>query len=51
MAFITKHAGGYASDGSRDVLSIVPSALAETTPLYLGTAGLVKEVESLIRDA
>jgi fructose-1,6-bisphosphatase I len=51
MAFITKHAGGYASDGSRDVLSIVPSALAETAPLYLGTAGLVKEVESLIRGA
>ncbi|MGA2199020.1 MAG: fructose-1,6-bisphosphatase, partial [Nitrososphaerales archaeon] len=51
LAFNTKHAGGYASDGSRDVLSIVPSALAETTPLYLGTAGLVKEVESLIRDA
>ncbi len=51
MAFITKHAGGYASDGYRDVLSNAPSALAETTPLYLGTAGLVKEVESLIRGA
>jgi fructose-1,6-bisphosphatase I len=51
MAFITKHAGGYASDGSRDVLSLMPSDLAETTPLYLGTAGLVKEVESLIRGA
>jgi fructose-1,6-bisphosphatase I len=48
MAFITKHAGGYASDGSRDVLSILPSELAGTTPLYLGSAGLVREVESLI---
>jgi fructose-1,6-bisphosphatase I len=48
MALITKNAGGYASDGARDVLSIEPSALAETTPLYLGSAGLVREVEAMI---
>ncbi len=50
MAFVTKHAGGYASDGARDILAVAPSALAETTPLYLGSAGLVREVESLIAD-
>jgi fructose-1,6-bisphosphatase I len=49
MAFITKRAGGYASDGSNDILSIAPTALAETTPLYLGSSGLVREVESLIK--
>jgi len=48
MALITKNAGGYASDGARDVLAIEPSALAETTPLYLGSAGLVREVEEMI---
>jgi fructose-1,6-bisphosphatase I len=51
MAFITKRAGGYASDGSRDILSLAPTALAETTPLYLGSPGLVREVESLIMGA
>jgi len=48
MALIAKQAGGYASDGSRDVLSILPDALAATTPLYLGSSGLVREVEALI---
>ncbi len=48
MALITRDAGGRASDGRRDVLSITPAALAETTPLYLGSPGLVNEVESLI---
>jgi fructose-1,6-bisphosphatase I len=48
MGFIAKNAGGYASNGVRDVLSVAPSALAETTPLYLGSKGLVKEAESLI---
>jgi fructose-1,6-bisphosphatase I len=48
MAFIARNAGGYASDGTRDVLSVVPSELAETTPLYVGSRELVKEAESLI---
>jgi fructose-1,6-bisphosphatase I len=48
MAYITKRAGGYASDGTRDVLSLTPTALAETTPLYVGSPGLVREVEAMI---
>lgn len=48
MAYITNHAHGRASDGSRDILSITPSSLAEPTPLYLGSESLVREVESLI---
>lgn len=48
MALITKNAGGYASDGARDILELEPSALAETTALYLGSAGLVREVEEMI---
>ena len=49
MALITRQAGGSASDGSKDILSLLPSELAETTPLYLGSTDLVREVESLIR--
>lgn len=48
MAYITARAGGIASDGRKDILSVVPSTLAESTPLYLGTKSLVEEVQRLI---
>jgi fructose-1,6-bisphosphatase I len=46
MAYITERARGKASDGTRDILSLVPSTLAETTPLYLGTRSLVERLEA-----
>ncbi|MDA4136215.1 MAG: fructose-1,6-bisphosphatase [Thaumarchaeota archaeon] len=48
MAYITREAHGFASDGSRDILSLSPSSLAESTPVYMGTESLVREVESMI---
>jgi fructose-1,6-bisphosphatase I len=48
MAYITKHCGGYSSDGSHDILTVVPESLADSTPLYLGSTTLVKELEALI---
>jgi fructose-1,6-bisphosphatase I len=41
MAMIMKQAGGRASDGTRDILSIQPEALHERTPLYLGSTEFV----------
>jgi fructose-1,6-bisphosphatase I len=38
LAFIVEQAGGYASDGVRDVLDIVPEALHQRTPLFIGSA-------------
>jgi len=49
MAFITKHCGGYSSDGHGDALLLEPTSLADSTPIYLGSAALVKELENLIR--
>ena len=49
MAFITERAGGAASDGTNPILSITPKGLAETSPAYLGSIPLVREVEGLIR--
>jgi fructose-1,6-bisphosphatase I len=49
MSFITERAGGAASDGSERILSLRPAELAETTPIYLGTPSLVRELEGLIR--
>ncbi|MBI3115957.1 MAG: fructose-1,6-bisphosphatase [Thaumarchaeota archaeon] len=45
MAFIVKQAGGLASDGAMDILSLEPSSLAETCPAYLGNTSLVRELE------
>lgn len=50
MAYINEQAGGYASDGSRNILDIEPGSLAETSPLYIGSGSLVRELESLISE-
>ena len=41
LALVCVAAGGRASDGSRDILDIVPEGLHDRTPLFLGSAGLV----------
>ena len=48
MAFLNEQAGGYASDGRRNILDIDPSSLAETSPAYIGSAPLVRELEEKI---
>jgi len=48
MAYINEEAGGYASDGSRDILDITPSTLSETSPAYIGSAPMVHELERMI---
>lgn len=42
MAMIIEQAGGRATDGEREILSIQPEALHERTPLYLGSAEFVE---------
>ncbi|HEV2225681.1 MAG TPA: class 1 fructose-bisphosphatase [Nitrososphaerales archaeon] len=48
MAYINEEAGGYATDGSRDILDITPSTLPETSPAYIGSAPMVHELERMI---
>jgi len=48
MAYITHKAHGRSSDGSRDILSIAPVSLAETTPVFMGTESLVTEADAWI---
>ncbi len=38
LAFIVEQAGGSATDGVQDVLDIVPHALHQRTPLFIGSA-------------
>ncbi len=51
MAFINEQAGGYASDGRRNILDIEPDALSGTSPAYMGSASLVRELEALVSKA
>jgi fructose-1,6-bisphosphatase I len=48
LAMIAEHAGGRASDGSRDILDIPPENLHQRTPLFLGSAGLVTRAEEAL---
>ncbi len=48
LAFIAEHAGGYASDGRRPILDIVPEALHQRTALFIGNRDLVEMAEAFI---
>jgi fructose-1,6-bisphosphatase I len=50
LAFVVAQAGGAATDGERDVLEITPTALHQRTPLYIGSAGDIAEVQRLQRE-
>ncbi|MBN2146753.1 MAG: class 1 fructose-bisphosphatase [Anaerolineales bacterium] len=49
LAFIASQAGGYASDGIRDILDLQPTSLHQRTPLFIGNADLVRQAEEYIR--
>ncbi len=48
LAFIAEHAGGYASDGQRSILDIVPDILHQRTALFIGNRDLVEMAERFI---
>jgi len=48
IAYINEQAGGYATDGRRNILDIEPKSLSETSPAYVGSAPLLHELERLV---
>lgn len=48
LAYMIEQAGGYASDGRRPIMNIVPEKLHQRTPLFIGNRRLVEEAEILI---
>jgi fructose-1,6-bisphosphatase I len=48
MAFLNEQAGGYGSHGRGNLLDIEPAELSETSPAYIGSASVVRELESRI---
>ena len=49
MAFIVEQAGGIASTGTSRILDVVPTALHQRTPLYIGSAKMVQRAEAFLR--
>lgn len=50
LAFLVEQAGGYATDGRRAILDIVPDHIHQRTPLFIGNRSLTEKVEHFIRD-
>lgn len=48
MAMIVEQAGGRATDGEREILSIQPTELHEKVPIYLGSPECMEEVDHFI---
>jgi fructose-1,6-bisphosphatase I len=49
LAFIAEQAGGLASDGTRRIMDIEPSALHQRTPLFIGSTEDVRECETFVQ--
>lgn len=49
LAFLVEQANGYASDGRRPILDVVPAELHQRTALFIGNRHLVEQLEAFIR--
>jgi fructose-1,6-bisphosphatase I len=47
IGFLAKQAGGRISNGSTDLLDVVPSTVHQKTPIYVGSRGLIERLESM----
>jgi fructose-1,6-bisphosphatase I len=45
FAYIVEKAGGKATDGKQRILDIQPTALHERTPFFVGSKGMMEELE------
>lgn len=48
LAFIAEQAGGYASNGQRNIMEIEPTSLHQRTPLFIGNKVLVEKAEEFL---
>lgn len=49
MAFLIERAGGRATTGTTRILDLIPTALHERAPIWLGSPEMVSEVEALYK--
>ncbi len=48
FAFILEIAGGKATDGTQRILEIQPTELHQRTPMYIGSKGMMEDLESFL---
>ncbi len=48
LAFLAEHAGGYGSNGEKNLLEIVPSDIHQRTPVFIGNRYLVEKAEEFL---
>jgi fructose-1,6-bisphosphatase I len=48
FAFIVEVAGGKATDGNQRILDVKPDSLHQRTPLFIGSKGMMEELESFL---
>lgn len=48
LAFLTEAAGGRATDGTRDILDLVPTSIHQRTPLYIGNRAPVDDITAAL---
>lgn len=49
FAFIVEKAGGVATDGKQRILDIQPTAIHQRTPFFIGSKGMMDELESILK--
>ncbi len=49
LAFIAEQAGGTSSNGSQNLLDLLPTSLHQRTPLFIGNCDLIEKAEEFIR--
>ena len=50
FAFIIEVAGGKATDGQQRILDVKPEALHQRSPLYIGSRGMMEELEVFLNE-
>lgn len=50
LGYIVTQAGGAVSDGCRNTLTIVPTHIHERTPVYIGSKGIIQDIEKIYRE-
>ena len=50
MGYLMTHAGGAASDGVRDLLSVKPTSVSQRIPVYIGGRREIDQIESLNKE-
>jgi fructose-1,6-bisphosphatase I len=51
FAFIVEVAGGKATDGNMPILDIIPTELHQRTPLFIGSKGMMQDLEECMASA